>query len=905
MEAFSVFATLSLKDLLSGPLNAIRSAMRDTEGSVLSLGQRMGNLALAMAPVAIASGAVLAGIGKCVSVAAGFEDQMAKVGAISNASAKDMEALEAAARELGATTQFTASQVAQGEQYLAMAGFKTHETIAALPGVLNLAAATAMDLGRAADISSDILGAFGMKADEMGRCADVLAKTCSTANTNMELLGDTMKYVAPVARTAGLSIEETAAMAGLLGNVGIKGSQAGTTLKAMLNKMAAPAKDAQKVFKQLGITVKDQAGNLRSPIEILGEMSGKLEKMGTAEQMAAMKAVVGEEAVAGFAELIKQGGVGEIKRYIEELKNCGGACQDMADKMNDTLAGSLRSLGSAWESLQITIGKIFIPVVRKVVDWFTSLIRLFDQFAGSKVGKFILKIASCLATAAIGITAFAGGLALIGKVMPFVTGMFGTIKAALLGLGAPVWIIIGVIALLYAAWKNNFGGIATVIAKWYRNIKLVFKGVCAVFDSLKGSSGEIRGELAKEIKAAGLLKFVTTVSRVVYRIKEFFGGLADGINFDSVINAFMPAVNKLRGVLDAIGSVFGKVFGTEITSAASSARGFGETIGAILTKALEGLAVALNVVASGISAIINFFKMIIALFTGDFAGACEAAQNIWQDLCDSFNSILSFLGVKDLVIGAVTSIYDFFSGFSIVDFFSNAWNEVTSFFGGISLFESGGKLLNTLKDGILSSVDSLLDCVSGVFSKVREYLPFSDAKVGPFSELTLSGSRIMTTLGEGVKQGQDELTSSVSEALGNVENEIASCNPELEINKDINPIATVDDAALPLPEFPSELANSTLKTSVPDSLAKPIFPDIRPPVIPSPEISEPELPPVRVPPPPSSFEENGKQSLGAKESHNYTISIQSVILEGVQTPEQLVSALTSHLQGQITQLEGA
>ncbi|MDE5831733.1 MAG: phage tail tape measure protein [Desulfovibrio sp.] len=887
MEVFSVFATLSLKDLLSGPLKAIRSSLNATGGSVLTLGQRMGNLALAMAPVAIASGAVVAGIGKCVSVAAGFEDQMAKVGAISNASSEDMEALEATARDLGATTQFTASQVAQGEQYLAMAGFKTHETIAALPGVLNLAAATAMDLGRAADISSDILGAFGMKADEMGRCADVLAKTCSTANTNMELLGDTMKYVAPVARTAGLSIEETAAMAGLLGNVGIKGSQAGTTLKAMLNKMAAPAKDAQQVFQKLGITVKDQAGNLRSPIEILGEMAGKLEKMGTAEQMAAMKAVVGEEAVAGFAELIKQGGIGEIKKYVEVLKNSGGACQEMADRMNDTLAGSVRSLGSAWESLQITIGKIFIPVVRKVVDFFTGLIRVFDKLAGSKVGKFILQVAGYLATAAIGITAFAAGFALIGKAMSFITGALGSVKVALLGLGAPVWIIIGVVALLYTAWKNNFGGIATVIARWYRNIKLVFEGVCAVFDTLKGSSGEIRGELAKEIKAHGLVKFVTTVGKIAYRIKEFFAGIAKGININGVINAFMPAINKLRGVLDTIGSIFAKVFGTQVTSAASSVRGFGETIGAILTKALEGLAVALNIVASGISTAINLFKWIIALFTGDFAGACEAAKSIWQNLCDSFNSILNFLGIKDLVIGAVQSIYDFFANFSVVDFFVGAWNDVTSFFSGISLFESGAKLLSTLKDGVLSYADSLIDCVSGVFSRIREFLPFSDAKTGPLSDLTLSGSRIMTTLGEGVKQGQEELTSSVSAALGNVEREITSLNPELQIGYSASPF------------------------DAPEQYFSPAFaginaPDIPRAVIPNPLASEPELPPVRTPPPPSSFEEGDeRRSIGAKESHSYTISIQSVILEGVQTPEEFVSALTTHLQGQITQLEGA
>lgn len=409
MEVFSVFATLSLVDMLSGPLDRIRRAMSGVNAATAGLGTRMGNLALAMAPAALAAGVMLGSFGACVGVAAGFEDQMAKVGAVSRASSEEMAALEATARELGATTQFTAVQVGEAEQYLAMAGFSAKENIAALPGVLNLAAATATDLGRAADISSDILSAFGLKAEEMTRVADVLALTCATANVNMELLGDTMKYVAPVARMAGLSLEETAAMAGLLGNVGIKGSQAGTTLKAMLNKMAAPTKEAQELFQKLGVTVKDSAGNLRSPVAVLGEMAEGLKTMGTAEQIAAMKMIVGEEAIAGFSELIKQEGIGAIAEYARQLEAGGGSAAEMAARMNDTLAGSLRGMGSAWESLQITIGKLFLPVVRAVVDALTGLLRLLDKAAQSKVGAAVLKMAAALATGVVAVTGFSAG----------------------------------------------------------------------------------------------------------------------------------------------------------------------------------------------------------------------------------------------------------------------------------------------------------------------------------------------------------------------------------------------------------------------------------------------------------------------------------------------------------------
>lgn len=742
MEAFSVFATLSLVDLISGPLREIGAAMKAVDGASAGLGQRMGKLALAMGPVALASGVMLGAFGSCVATAAGFEDQIAKVGAVSRATGPELKALEEKARELGATTQFTAVQVGEAEQYLAMAGFSAKQNIDALPGVLNLAAATATDLGRAADISSDILGAFGMEAAEMGRAADVLAMTCSTANTNLELLGDTMKYVAPVARTAGLSIEETAAMAGLLGNVGIKGSQAGTTLKAMLNKLAAPAKEAQTVFEKLGITVKDQAGNLRSPVQILAEMSGKLKDMGTAEQMAAMKAVVGEEAVAGFAELIKQGGIGALKEYIEKIQDCDGATAKMAEQMNNTLAGSMRGLGSAWESLQITIGKLFLPVVRAVVDAITGVIRAIDQFSQTRVGAVIIKIAGTLATAVVAVTAFAAGMWALTKAAPFVSEVFLGIKTALLGLGAPVWALIAVAGLLYAAWRTDFGGIATLLSGWWQKIKLLGAGVIAIFDNLKGSVFSIKGELAQDISAAGLENLVINVAKICYRIKEFFAGIWDALNFDGVTTALAPAILKIRELFDSLGTLIGRVFGGEVRGAAADARSFGEILGGVLSWALEGLATVIANVVRGIDTLIAMFLGVIALLTEDWSTAAEMGRRIWDNFCDSL------MAFADL--------------FRIGDWMRQAWNEATEWLSGINLFDSGMRLIDTLKEGILSAASGLVDSVKSVFQKVRNLLPFSDAREGPLSTLTLSGSRLMTTLSEGVNAGFPSLLQNIS-----------------------------------------------------------------------------------------------------------------------------------------------
>ena len=358
MEVFKVFATLSLVDMISNPLRNIQGGLKNVDLAAAGLSTRMGNLALAMGPLAAGGALVVGAFGKCVATAASFEDQMAKVGAVSRASYSEMQALEAAARELGATTQFTASEVGQAEQYLAMAGFSVKDNIAALPGVLNLAAATATDLGRAADISSDIMSAFGIKAAEMGHVADVLTATCNNANTDMAMLGDTMKYVGPVARTAGLSLEETATMAGILANSGIKASQGGTVLRGMLNRLAAPTGEAAKTLKKLGVTTQDAAGNLKKPITILREMAASMKGMGNAAQMASLKTVFGEEAMAGVSVLL-QNANGDWNKLFETLSNVDGVAEKTAKAMNDTLAGSMRGMGSAFESVQCETRTIY------------------------------------------------------------------------------------------------------------------------------------------------------------------------------------------------------------------------------------------------------------------------------------------------------------------------------------------------------------------------------------------------------------------------------------------------------------------------------------------------------------------------------------------------------------------
>lgn len=315
-----------------------------------------------------------------ISTAVGFEAAMSGVGAVSRATSEEMTALTAKAKELGATTRYSAIESAQGMKYLAMAGFSTEQMMASLPAVMNMATAGAADLGRASDISSDILSAFGLQASDMGRVADTLTATFTRSNTTLEMLGETMKYVGPVARTAGMGLEETAAMAGLLGNVGIKASQAGTTLRAMLQRLAAPTGAAATTLRSLGIEVQDLDGNVRAVPDILGELAAATDDMGSGERLAILKTLFDAEAAAGVAELIEKEGQQGITKFTEILKGASGEAKRVAGQMDANASGGFKAMNSAIEGMKIAFGDLLLPAVRSITSLITALTRRLNLF---------------------------------------------------------------------------------------------------------------------------------------------------------------------------------------------------------------------------------------------------------------------------------------------------------------------------------------------------------------------------------------------------------------------------------------------------------------------------------------------------------------------------------------------
>ncbi|WFE15360.1 phage tail tape measure protein [Bacillus atrophaeus] len=337
------------------------------------------------------------GIGASVKVAADFEKAMSRVGALANSTNDQMVELTDTARHLGATTQFTDGQVAEGMQYLAMAGYKTNQIIGAMPGLLATAAAGQTDLGVTADIVSDILTEFHIKAEDTNRVADVMTYTFTNSNATLQEIGQTMKYAAPAAKTAGVSMEELAAATGIMANSGIKADMAGTALRSTLTRLAAPPKPAASAIEELGLKVTDSTGKMRPLADIMGQITEKTKNYTETEKIRIAKQLAGQHALSGFITLM-HAGKDKLQDFTKELENSGGTAEKIADKQMDNLAGSMEYLKSAVNNAVITLGNQFIPVIRATTDGLTKVVTWFDALPSS--------VASTIAITGAAVTVF-------------------------------------------------------------------------------------------------------------------------------------------------------------------------------------------------------------------------------------------------------------------------------------------------------------------------------------------------------------------------------------------------------------------------------------------------------------------------------------------------------------------
>ena len=302
-----------------------------------------------------------------------FETGMSAVRSLTGATDEDFLLLKQTAKDLGATTSFSASQASEGMQYLAMAGWDTSQIIAAMPGLLDLAAAGATDLGVAADIVSDVMTAMGMSADQASRAADVFARTATSSNTTIEGLGETLKYAAPIAHSFGMTLEEVAAIAGMMGDAGIKGSQAGTALRSALLRMADPAAEAAEWMKKLNLSFVGSDGSMKSMTAIMRDTNRAFGTLTEAERLAAAQAIFGTEAASAWLAVIEQG-PDTYDAFTQSLYGAAGAADEMAKTRLDNLSGDMEELGGALETAKLELMEKINPYLRSSVQWLTSKI---------------------------------------------------------------------------------------------------------------------------------------------------------------------------------------------------------------------------------------------------------------------------------------------------------------------------------------------------------------------------------------------------------------------------------------------------------------------------------------------------------------------------------------------------
>lgn len=406
----------------------------------------------------------LLGLGTAaVSVSANFQESMSKVAAISGATGDDLERLTEKAKEMGATTKYSASESAEAFQYMAMAGWKTEDMLDGISGIMNLAAASGEELATVSDICTDALTAFGMSASDSGRFADILASASSNANTNVSMLGESFKYVAPLCGSMGYSAEDTSIALSLMANAGIKGSQSGTSLKTALTNMLSPTSSMASVMEEYSLSLTNADGSMKSLKEVMDMLREKMGGLDEVTQGAAASTLFGKEALAGMLSIINASD-SDYDKLTQAIYNCDGTAKTMADTMQDNLNGKLTQLKSALEGVAISFGEVLIPMLMKAVEKITNVVQKFANLdeetrkliliigaIAASIGPLLLVIGKLITTGSK-IAGWGKGVAAAMKGVMAGTKGIGAVMTAVFGPGGVIIAVIAGIAALVAGF---------------------------------------------------------------------------------------------------------------------------------------------------------------------------------------------------------------------------------------------------------------------------------------------------------------------------------------------------------------------------------------------------------------------------------------------------------------------
>jgi TP901 family phage tail tape measure protein len=650
--------------------------------------------------IAIAGvGTALLGIGAyAISVGTKFEAGMSKVKAISGATADDMTKLADKAKEMGATTKFSATESADALQFMALAGWKTTDMLEGLPGIMNLAAASGEDLGAVSDIVTDSLTAFGMKASESAHFADVLAKASSNSNTNVSMLGESFKYVAPLAGALGYSVEDASIALGLMANSGIKASQAGTSLKTALVNMAKPTSKMKAVMDKYNLSLSNSDGTMKPLAQVTNELRSKMGGLDKATQAAAAATLFGKESLAGMLAVINASPK-DYEKLTGAINNADGAAEKMAATMNDNLQGQMTLMGSALEGLGLQIyekmegplkeaAKTAIESIGNIAKSLTDgeLSGSVDKLAEG-FGNLITKIAEGVETwlpriitaftwvmdnsntIATGIIAIGTALMVLNvanmvmglvkafrdaqAILPGLTAAQWLYNTSIMALGGPVIIIIAVIAALVAAvvylWNTNDDFRAAIISIW---------------DSILDKGKEVWEWLVDFFKvdipnAFNAVKdffnnFPTVVSELVINIMKFFNELPGKLGYAlgfAIGTLIKWGVNVLSWIATTVPKMIGNIIKFYLSLPGKIATVFVDVLNKIIEWGTNIASWAANTLPGIVTDIVGFFLDL----PGDMI---DIGVNVVKGLWNGMKSMISWLGskVSDFAGGIVSGM---------------------------------------------------------------------------------------------------------------------------------------------------------------------------------------------------------------------------------------------------------
>lgn len=700
-----------------------------------------------------------------VKTAADFESSMSKVAAVSGATGSDLEALSKKAREMGSKTKFSASEAAEAMNYMAMAGWKTEDMLSGIEGVMNLAAASGEDLATTSDIVTDALTAFGLSAQDSGHFADVLAAASSNANTNVSMMGETFKYAAPIAGALGFSVEDTAEAIGLMANAGIKGSQAGTSLRTIMTNLSGDVKICGQNIGEVTIATTNADGSMRDLSDILADCRVAFSGLSESEQAAAAEALVGKNAMSGFLALMNAS-EGDIDKLSGAIDNCNGAAQNMADIMNDNLEGQLTILKSQLQELAISFGEILLPAVKKIVGWIQGFINVLNSLPDG-VKETIVTIA--LIAAALGPVLIIVGkvISAIGTIMTIIPKLASVINAAKGVIAAfnavcaanPYVLIIAAIVALVAAFIYLWNNCEEFRQFWIDLWEGIKEIAIAVWEALK-----------EFFKAAW--EFIKTTAETVWNaIAGFFTGLWEGIKntFTTVVNAISTFLTTMWNTIKTVAETVWNAISTFFTTIWNAIK---TTVTTVVTAISTFLTTAWNAIKTTVSTVLNAIKYVFETIWNAIKNTVTTVVNgikntittVWTNIKNTVTNLVNAIknGVSNAFNSMWSGIKSVISG--IYDTIKGGFDKAVGFITGLasSAFNWGKDIIMGIVNGIKSCISAVGDAVSSVADKIRSFLHFSVPDEGPLTDFESWMPDFMHGLAKGIEKSKSMVTDAVS-----------------------------------------------------------------------------------------------------------------------------------------------